>query len=90
LRIEQLDIAQVKVVLPPQISSAFIDALGKVLSVSREKLVNLAQEGQDLFTSSLAYTLEYVREQQLVQPGDIGLIISIGTGIQVGCATYYF
>jgi hypothetical protein len=26
----------------------------------------------------------------LVDEGDIGLIINIGTGIQVGCALYYF
>ena len=31
-----------------------------------------------------------VREQGLVQPGDIGLIVAVGSGIQVGCATYYF
>ena len=44
----------------------------------------------DLFTSSLPYALEHVREQHLVEPGDIGLIINAGSGIQVGCAIYYF
>jgi hypothetical protein len=43
----------------------------------------------DLFTSSLPYALEHVREQHLVEPGDIGLIINAGSGIQVGCAIYY-
>jgi amino acid adenylation domain-containing protein len=89
LRVEQLDVSQIKVILPPQISPAFITALSNTMNLSRDRFVDLAQGG-DLFTSSLAYTLQYVREQHLVKPGDIGLIINVGTGIQVGCATYYF
>jgi len=89
LRVEQLDISQIKVILPPQISPEFITALSNTMNVSRDRFMDLAQDG-DLFTSSLAYTLQYAREQHLVKPGDIGLIINIGTGIQVGCATYYF
>jgi 3-oxoacyl-[acyl-carrier-protein] synthase III len=90
LRVEQLDIAQVKVILPPQISTAFITALSDTMNVSRDKFVDIPHEDADLFTSSLVYTLQYAREQQRVNPGDIGLIISVGAGIQVGCATYYF
>ncbi len=88
LRVEQLGISQIKVILPPQISPAFITALSNTMNLSRDRFVDPAHGG-DLFTSSLAYTLQYVREQHLVKPGDIGLIISIGAGIQVGCATYY-
>lgn len=91
LSIEQLDIAQIKVILPPQISTSFITALSNAMGLSRDRFVNITGENHDdLFTSSVAYTLQYVREQHLVKPGDIGLIISVGTGIQVGCATYYF
>lgn len=86
---EHLDLSQIKVVLPPQISSEFISNLGETLGIERDKLVDL-QPAHDLFTSSLPYTLQYVREHNLAQPGDIGLIISVGSGIQVGCATYYF
>jgi 3-oxoacyl-[acyl-carrier-protein] synthase III len=52
--------------------------------------VDIAHAGNDLYTSSLPYTLQHVREQNLVQSGDVGLIITAGSGIQVGCATYYF
>jgi amino acid adenylation domain-containing protein len=90
LRVEQLDINQIKVILPPQISTAFITALSNTMNVSRDKFVDIPHEDGDLFTSSLAYTLQYAREQHRVNPGDIGLIISVGAGIQVGCATYYF
>ncbi len=92
LRVEQLDMARIKLILPPQISSTFIDELSTTLQVAREKLVDVheADEQRDLFTSSLPYALQYARERNLVQPGDIGLIINVGAGIQVGCATYYF
>jgi amino acid adenylation domain-containing protein len=89
LSLEHLDLAQIKVVLPPQISTEFIGRLSDALSIDRSKLVDV-QAQRDLFTSSLAYTLQHVRQHKLVQPGDIGLIISVGSGIQVGCATYYF
>ncbi len=88
LSIEKLDLSQVKVILPPQISAQFITNLSGRMNVSRDKFVDVARN--DLFTSSLPYALEHVREQHLVEPGDIGLIITVGSGIQVGCATYYF
>ncbi|GHO45002.1 hypothetical protein KSX_31650 [Ktedonospora formicarum] len=89
LQREQLDLERIKVILPPQISSGFITDLGQVLNVSDDRLVNVHAE-RDLFTSSLPYALQQVRQQQLARPGDIGLIISVGAGIQIGCATYYF
>src|SRR5947209_4737662 len=118
LSIEKLDLSQVKVVLPPQISAQFITDLSGKMNISRDKFVDVVDSasiqagneaaasweslpgspayGQsackenDLFTSSLPYALEHVREQHLVEPGDIGLIINAGSGIQVGCAIYYF
>jgi amino acid adenylation domain-containing protein len=89
LSLEHLDLAQIKVVMPPQISAGFISRLSDTLAIDRSRLVDV-QAQHDLFTSSLAYTLQHVRKHKLVQTGDIGLIISIGSGIQVGCATYYF
>jgi amino acid adenylation domain-containing protein len=89
LAIEGLDLSQIKVVLPPQISTGFIDALSAAMPVEREKFVDV-QAQHNLLTSSLPYALQYARERQLVQPGDIALLISVGSGIQVGCATYYF
>ncbi len=89
LDLEQLDMSRISVVLPPQISSSFIAELSNMLEVSRDKVVDVHAQ-HDLFTSSLAYTLQHVRERQLVKSGDIGLIINVGSGLQVGCATYYF
>ena len=47
-------------------------------------------DGKDLFTSSIPYGLLQIRALNQVEPGDIALVISVGAGIQVGCATYYF
>ena len=90
LELEKLAISSIKVIFPPQISSAFISRLSSEMNVCREKFVDIAHDGKDYFTSSLPYALQHAREQQLVKAGDIGLIINVGTGIQVGCATYYF
>ena len=60
------------------------------MNVLREKYVDIVDDGKDYFTSSLAYAFQYARRQDVVKPGDIGLIINVGTGIQIGCAIYYF
>jgi amino acid adenylation domain-containing protein len=90
LSVEQLDRSRIKVVLPPQISSEFVGSLSDELGLDKHIIVNIARYGADLFTSSLPYTLQYVQEHEMVQSGDIGLIITVGSGLQVGCATYYF
>ena len=89
LAIEDLDLGRVRVVLPPQISSAFVERLGERLGLPPEVVVALDGQG-DYFTSSLAYSLERARELGLVTAGDIGLVIAVGSGLQVGCASYYF
>ncbi len=89
LKREHLSLAQIRVILPPQISSNFIKQLSKALGVKRDKVVDV-QAQHDLFTSSLAYALQYAYDHQKAQKGDIGLIINVGSGLQVGCAVYYF
>ncbi|GCE05927.1 non-ribosomal peptide synthetase [Dictyobacter aurantiacus] len=89
LRQENLSLEQIRVILPPQISADFNSQLGRTLKVDARKVVTVAAQ-HDLFTSSLAYTLQQVNDQQLAARGDIGLIIQVGSGLQVGCATYYF
>jgi 3-oxoacyl-[acyl-carrier-protein] synthase III len=38
----------------------------------------------------LAYGLQHAWRHKLVRAGDVGLIVSVGSGVQVGCATYRF
>ncbi|GCE20003.1 non-ribosomal peptide synthetase [Dictyobacter kobayashii] len=89
LQQEQLSLSQIQLILPPQISADFIGRLSATLEVDPKKVVAVSAQ-HDLFTSSLAYTLQQAYDQHLVSRGDIGLIIQVGSGLQVGCATYYF
>jgi 3-oxoacyl-[acyl-carrier-protein] synthase III len=90
LRSQRLELAQFKTVLPPQISSEFISRLAHRLGADSHRFVDLASDDLDLFTSSLPAAFEHVRRQQLAANGDLGLLISVGAGITVGCAIYQF
>ncbi len=89
LSIEHVDMSQIAVLLPPQSSPAFVDALSAALGIDRDRCIDV-HAAKDLFTSSLAYTLQAAQRCQKVKKGDIGLIISVASGIQVGCTLYYF
>ena len=90
LQLEGLDLPQIDLVLPPQISSRFIGRLSETLNLPVQRFVDVAGEGPDYFSSSLPFALEYAREKSLVKPGGTGLVIAVGSGIQVGCVIYHF
>jgi 3-oxoacyl-[acyl-carrier-protein] synthase-3 len=90
LELEGIELSQVKVILPPQSSAAFIARLADALHVGPGRCLDVTAPGQDLFTSSLPYTLEDARRRGLAGAGDVGLIIAMGSGLQVGGALYYF
>ena len=89
LSLERLTLPEVRVILPPQLSPEFVSRLSERLGVPRERFVDIAERGADYFTSSLAYTIREARDKGRVRPGDVGLVINVGSGIQVGCAAYY-
>jgi amino acid adenylation domain-containing protein len=90
LRREGLSLGEVSLVFPPQISAGFISALAQRLGTPRERFIDVTGDEPDLFTSSLPYAFEYVRDHDLIRPDDVGLLVSVGSGLQVGCALYYF
>jgi 3-oxoacyl-[acyl-carrier-protein] synthase III len=90
LQLEGLELNRIDKIFPPQISSAFITGLSEKLNVPRDKFIDVVGDGSDLFSSSLPYAFEHACEKGLVKPGDIGLMIAVGSGVQVGCAIYYF
>jgi 3-oxoacyl-[acyl-carrier-protein] synthase III len=90
LRIEGVEISRIARIFPPQISSEFISELSRGMNLPRDAFVDAVQGGRDLFTSSLPFALRQARDHGLVRPGDVGLIVTAGSGIQVGCALYYF
>jgi phthiocerol/phenolphthiocerol synthesis type-I polyketide synthase C len=102
LKLEELDCSEIAAVFPPHLSSADRTELAARLRIPSARFVNPAADlavdddsadaatGSDLFTSSLPYGLQHAWRRQLVRPGDIGLIVAVGSGVQIGCATYRF
>lgn len=86
----RLDMEKVAKIFPPQISPSFIQKLSKALNLPAQKVADVTAGKKDLFTSSIPYSMHQAISGNEVQKGDIGLIISVGSGIQVGCAFYYF
>jgi 3-oxoacyl-[acyl-carrier-protein] synthase III len=90
LKQEGISLQEIDWVLPPQISSSFIASLSNKLGIIASKFIDAVGEGPDLFSSSIPFGMEYLNERGLVNPGEKGLIIAVGSGIQVGCAIYHF
>lgn len=87
---EGLELDDIDMVFPPQISSTFIDRVSRHLGVTRSRFVDISQQGQDYYTSSLPCAFHAARADGRAKPGKIGLVIAVGSGVQVGCAIYYF
>ena len=89
LKLEELDSSEIAAVFPPYLCSADRTELAARLRIPTSRFVDLPAD-TDLFSSSVAYGLQHAWRHKLVKPGDIGLIVSVGSGVQVGCATYRF
>jgi 3-oxoacyl-[acyl-carrier-protein] synthase III len=89
LKLEELDCSEIAAVFPPYLCNADRTELAARLNIPSSRFVDLAAES-DPFSSCLPYGLQQAWRQKLVKSGDIGLIVSVGSGVQVGCATYRF
>jgi 3-oxoacyl-[acyl-carrier-protein] synthase III len=90
LQREGVERSRLKAVFAPQISGDFITVLAERLGLDRQHFVDITEQGQDPFTSALPCALRAALDGGMVGPDDIGLIIGAGSGLQVGCALYYF
>lgn len=89
LKLEELDASEIAAVFPPCLCSADRTELAARLRIQSSHFVDFDAD-TDLFSSSLPYGLQHAWRHKLMRPGDIGLIVSVGSGVQVGCATYRF
>jgi 3-oxoacyl-[acyl-carrier-protein] synthase III len=87
---ERIEPSRLAVVLGPQISADFSGALAQAVGVAPARVVTARPDARDLFTSSLPFAFRRVRDQRLAAAGDLGLVIAVGSGLQVGCALYRF
>ncbi len=90
LEAARLTVRDVAAVLAPALSSAFTSALADTLNIERSKFVDAGVPDGDLSSSTFPYTFARAVDSGMVRAGDIGLIINVGSGLQVGAATYYF
>jgi 3-oxoacyl-[acyl-carrier-protein] synthase III len=90
LVLEHLRLPQVKLIVPPPLSPRFTARLARALGATDEQCVTLRDQTGDLFTSSLPFALQQLEERRMVAPDDITLLIGVGSGLQAGCATYYW
>ena len=90
LKRERIDRSRITAVFPPQISPEFVAALAGRLNIERDLFVDIAESGKDYYTSSIPCAMHAARQSGRVKSGDVGLLIAAGTGVQVGCAIYYF
>ena len=90
---EGLDPSDIAVVLPPQLPTEELDELAAQIGIPRSRFVSFGLDDEpdtDLFTSSLPCGLDHARRHGLARPGDIALILTVGSGVTVGCTTYRF
>lgn len=89
LQTEGLAPTDIAAVFPPFLPVADRAELAGRLNLSSSLFVDLPVDA-DPFSSALPYGLQVATGQGLVRSGDIGLIITVGSGLQVGCTTYRF
>jgi 3-oxoacyl-[acyl-carrier-protein] synthase III len=89
LQLEGLDRSDISVVIPPFLSAGDRTELATRIGIDSRRFVEFQGEA-DPFTSSVPLGLQQAWRHGLVKPGDICLIITVGSGLQVGCTTYRF
>jgi len=92
LTLEGLAPEDIAMVFPPYLPGAALDELAAHIGVDRSRFVDLEAQGQtsDPFTSTLPYQIADVQRRGLAKPGDVALIMAVGSGVEVGCTTYRF
>lgn len=92
LVLEGLEPADVALVFPPYLSGTAIGELAARIGIPRSRFIDLYDDGMvtDPFTSSLPYAVEHARQRGLARSGDVALIVTVGSGVEVGCTTYRF
>lgn len=84
-----LTLDEVALLAPPQVDRQFVNAFSDRLGFTSERTVCAADE-KNLATSSVPAAYVACMEKGLAKQGDLGLFVTVGAGIQVGCALYQF
>jgi len=79
---------EIDLLLPSQISPAFVAGLSGALDFPPDKIVDVAERHGDTLTTSAFLALQHVRNQGLLESGKKIAFLTVGSGITVGAATY--
>lgn len=77
-------------VFAPQHSASLLPGLSEHLEIPLDRFVDVVPAGTDAYTSSIPLALRAALDAGKVGPGDLGLILAVASGLQVGCAIYEF
>ncbi len=91
LRIEGIALDRdVSALFVPEPVPGFRRRVADLLHVEPERVVDPPEERVDRHTCSLPYLLHRARKTGRVGEGQTGLLVEVGSGLQVACAVYYF
>ena len=85
---ESISPADLGLVVPPQRPGVLGSRIVESLGVPAEKVVRISAE-RDYYTSSLACSLQKLRQEGRMTTGAPVLLIEVAAGLQVWCALYY-
>jgi len=78
----------IDLVIPSQISAGFLQRLPDVLGLPRERVLDLSAELGDTLSTSVLLALEQARRSGRIDTGARVVLLTVGSGITVGAATY--
>lgn len=81
---------EVSLLVPPQVSTGFVSACADRLNLPAARTVTVPGLTNNLATSSVPAGLLAARQSGAARPGDLALVLSVGAGVQTGCALYRF
>ena len=87
---ENLSADDISFVFPSQISEYFLNKLPEKIHFSAEKIINLNHKYTDTLTTSVFLSLKHLLDNKLILPGQKVILLTVGSGITVGAAIYYF
>lgn len=90
LTLERLEPEDIALVLPPCLPGTALDDLAARIGVERSRFVETPGWTGDPFTSTLPFQIADIQRRGLAKPGDVALIMAVGSGVEVGCTTYRF
>lgn len=87
---EGLPRERVDLVVPAQISPAFLARLPGAIAFPRERVLNLTGTVADTVSTSVFLALHHALRAGLLGPGKVALLLACGSGVAAGAAVYRF